>query len=268
MADWERKLLEQLKGRALRLGDGDTMPVRRWRARLRSKGFTVDKTGVFDQSLKNATRVAQMAAKVEADGAVGPTTWNAVGKLKKETAPPKPPSQLTVRDCRHGKAGFPIHTSKKWDTRSIVQIHSLLGHYTGNAIPFLADANFHVGTSYLAAGGAPGIAYTLGVNKNGEVDVFNDWFSITWHCDGGFNTATLGIVFQGGEEGPNAAQKKALTLLVEALRAGTFAVGNETWPKMDLPLTTHRHVNTTSCPGTKGEAFYRSLGRFTTTPKK
>lgn len=268
MEDWERELLEQLQTRALRLGDGDSMPVRRWRARLRSKGFTVDKTGAFDQSLKSATRVAQIAANVEPDGAVGPITWKAVGSLKKQTAPSKPPSALIVRDCRHGKAGFPVHTSKKWGTRSIVAIRSLLGHYTGNAIPFVNDARFHVNSSYLDAGGAPALAYTIGVDKEGKVDVFNDWSSVTWHCDGGFNTATLGIVFQGGEEGPNAAQKKALTLLVEALRAGTFTVGNDAWPKMDLPLTTHRHVNSTSCPGTKGETFYRSLGRFTVNPKK
>jgi hypothetical protein len=268
MEAWEKALLKQLEERPLRLGDGDSMPVRRWRARLRTKGFAVNKTGAFDQALKSATRVGQIAAKVDPDGRVGPITWKAVGKLKKQTAPPRPPSQLKVRDCRKGKNGFPVHATKKWKTRSIVQIRSLLGHYTGNAIPFLNDANFHVRTSYLDPGGAPGIAYTIGVNKDGTVDVFNDWTSVTWHCDGGFNTATLGIVFQGGAEGPNVAQKKVLTLLVEALRAGTFSIGNETWPKMDLPLTTHRHVNSTTCPGTKGEAFYRSLGKFTTSPKK
>lgn len=113
MEAWETALLEQLKKDALPMGDGDSMPVRRWRARLRSKGFTVSQTGAFDQALKNATRVAQIAAKVEPDGAVGPTTWKAVGKLTKETAPPKPPSELKVRDCRHGKAGFPVHATKK-----------------------------------------------------------------------------------------------------------------------------------------------------------
>ena len=268
MEKWETELLKQLQADAMRLGDGDSMPVRRWRARLRSKGFAVNKTGKFDQALKNATRVAQIAAKVEPDGAVGPTTWKAVGKLKKQTATPSPPSALKVRDCRNGKAGYPVHASKTWGMRSIVQIRWILGHYTGNAIPFLNDARFHVTSSYLDAGGAPALAYTIGVDKEGKVDVFNDWFSVTWHCDGGFNTATLGIVFQGGEEGPNAAQQKTLKLLVEALRGGTFKVGNETWPMMNLPLTTHRHVKSTTCPGTKGEAFYRSLGRFTVNPSK
>ena len=271
MEKWEIELLKQLQARALRLGDSDSMPVRRWRARLRSKGFAVNKTGKFDQSLKNATRVAQIAAKVDDDGAVGPTTWKAVGKLTNQATPPKPPpppSELKVRDCRKGKNGFPVHSTKKWGTRSIVQLRWLLGHYTGNAIPFVNDARFHVHSSYLDVGGAPALAYTIGVDKEGKVDVFNDWFSVTWHCDGGFNTATLGIVFQGGDEGPNPAQKKALKLLVEALRTGTFKVGSETWPMMNLPLTTHRHVKSTSCPGTKGEEFYRSLGRFTVNPKK
>ena len=268
MENWELKLLEQLQLRALRLGDNDSMPVRRWRARLRTKGFTVNKTGAFDQPLKAATRVAQITAHVDDDGTVGPITWRAAGTLKKQTGPQKPPSELIVRDCRHGQAGFPVHTSKRWGRRSIVELRWLLGHYTGNAIPFVNDALFHVNTNYLDAGGAPALAYTIGVDKEGKVDVFNDWVSVTWHCDGGFNTATLGIVFQGGDEGPNPAQRKALKLLVEALRTGTFSVGSETWPMMNLPLTTHRHVKPTGCPGAKGEAFYRSLGQFTVKPKK
>jgi hypothetical protein len=172
-----------------------------------------------------------------------------------------------VIDCRPGKRGYPKHATKTWGRRSILEIDYLLGHYTGNSTPFIGDARFHVGSDYLDEGGAPALAYTGGVEKNGDILVFNDWWDVTWHCDGGFNTRSLGFVFLGGEEGPTPAQKKALQWLVTALRTGTFKLpGEAAWPAMNFPLTTHRHVRATSCPGAKGEAFYRTLGRFTATP--
>lgn len=269
MKTWELQFIARLTKKPLRLNDPDAMPVRRWRSRLRAKGWTsVAKTGPFDGKLLTATKAAQLAAGVSVDGVVGPKTWNGVGKLPNVAAPPKPPvvAKPKVLDCRDGRRGYPKHPTKNWGTRSIVQIRFICGHYTGNSVPFLNDAKFHVGSDYLDEGGAPAIAYTVGVEKNGDVLVFNDWFDITWHCDGGMNTATLGIVFLGGEEGPTDAQKRSLKYLVQAIREGTFKVGTEVWPKMDLPLTSHRHVRATSCPGTKGEAFYRTLGRFDSSP--
>lgn len=269
MKKWERDFIARLTRKPLRLGDPDAMPVRRWRARLRAKGWTsVPRHGPFDARLRTATRVAQMAAGVTADGVVGPITWKGVGKLKRQPPAPKPPAKWKPRviDCRDGRQGFPRHASRRWGRRSILSLRHLCGHYTGNLSSFLADARFHVYSSYLTRGGAPAIAYTIGVERNGDIRVFNDWHDITWHCDGGKNTSTLGIVFLGDARGPTTAQKRALKWLIPALRNGTFKVGRETWPRMNLPLTSHRHITSTSCPGDKGERFFRSLGRFDTNP--
>lgn len=272
MKTWEVKYIEQLGLRPLKLGDDDTLAVRRWRERLRAKGWTsIAKTGGFSKQLETATKVAQLAAGAKPDGVVGPITWRAVGKLAAPgivIPPVNPVWKPNVIDCRRGRMGFPSHKMRRWDTRSIVQIKYLLGHYTGNLSTFLADANYHVFTDYLSVGGAPAIAYGIGIERDGDILVFNDWHDVTWHCDGGFNTATLGFVFLGDEGGPNFAQRRSLRWLIPALRDGRFRVAGILWPKMDLPLTSHRRVKKTGCPGDKGEDFFRSLGRFDATPTK
>lgn len=257
-----RAYLSRLSRRPLRVGDADTQDVRRWRARLRAKGFEVAEHGAFDKPLHSATVVAQHWAGVTADGLVGPATWRAVGRKQRTRHPVtvirnKVAARPKIIDARNGKAGFP-RGRRSWGKRSRSSIKAILGHYTGGPASFLADAHFHVDTDYLAAGGAPAIAYHLGVDRDGTVYVFNDFDSVTWHCDGGHNTDTLGIVFRGGAEGPSTAQRKSLEWLVRALAHGTLGYS---YPEMPDVLTTHRHVNATSCPGELGEAFYRATAR-------
>jgi hypothetical protein len=272
MKEWERVLIERLQRTPLKRGDPDGVPVRRWRTRLRNRGFVVPKTGAFDLPLENATKAAQIAARVEADGRVGPPTWNAVGRLAPVPhGPPGPaPSEKPrIVDCRRGKNGFPRHPTKRWDRRDRAAIKHVCGHYTGNSIPFLSDARFHVTSDYLDEGGAPAIAYCLGVDKEGTLFVFNDWQDVVWHCNNGFNTSTLGIVFQGGKEGPNAAQRRVLRWLFKNLRSGKFeAKRGERWPAFPKATTVHRRVNSTTCPGDKGEDFYASLGHFVARPTR
>jgi peptidoglycan hydrolase-like protein with peptidoglycan-binding domain len=258
LAAFERSLRRD----PLRLGDPDSLRVRRWRARLRRKGFVVDAMGEFDRRLLNATRAAQSWAGVTPDGIVGPLTWRAVGRKTRTPRPVATARAIAGRprviDARNGKAGFPRHPYKKWGKRSRGAILALLGHYTGGPASFIADARFHVRTDYLDEGGAPALAYAIGIDKSGDVYVFNDFDDVTWHCDGGRNTVTLGIVFRGGAEGPNLAQRRALKWVYKALVTGTFGYG---YPKMPNLTTTHRHVKATSCPGNVGEEFYRAIAR-------
>lgn len=239
--------------------------MRQWQTLLRSKGFVVKADGIYGPKTRNATLVAQRWARVAADGVVGPVTWRAVTAKKRTKRPAATARNLLGRkpkiiDARNGKAGFPHHAARNWEPRAASEIRAKLGHYTGGPASFLSDANFHVHSDYLTKGGAPAIAYHLGVDKDGTLFVFNDWNLITWHCDGGHNTDTLGVVFRGGAEGPTVAQRKTLTWLWKQLAAGTFrpAAHEGVWPRLQAS-TTHQHVNATSCPGVKGEAFYRSV---------
>lgn len=268
MKPWERDLLDRLRRRPLKLGAAG-LDVDRWRARLRRKGFEVAAKGRFDLALRNATMVAQAWAGVAGDGLVGPVTWTAVG-AKQGGAGLIPSLQNLARprvlDCRYGRNGYPIHHSKRWATRDASQITMKVGHYTGGPASFLADASFHVRSGYLDDGGAPAIAYHLGVDKDGTLLVFNHWNVVVWHCDGGRNTDTLGIVFRGASEGPNAAQKRTLRWLWRQLEGGAFQPfkSEPPWPRV-VRSSTHRHIRSTSCPGEKGEAFYLSISaRFET----
>jgi hypothetical protein len=259
---------DAIRGNALRKGDTGAI-VRFWQLLLRDKGFVVDTDGVFGDKTLHATLVAQKWAGVEADGLVGPVTWQAVEEKERTKRPATTIGNISktvlgqspkIIDARDGRAGFAKHPTRTWERRTGAQILAKLGHYTGGPASFQSDAHFHVTSDYLTKGGAPAIAYTLGVDKDGTLFVFNDWQSITWHCDGGRNTATLGIVFRGAAEGPSAAQKATLRWLWKNLSGGTFQpiVGGAPWPKI-VPSTTHRHVNATTCPGESGEAFYRQI---------
>lgn len=244
--------------------------VTRWQQLLRDKGFVLDVDGIFGPKTLSATKAAQAWAAVTIDGVVGPITWNAVER-KTRTRRPITVIRNTILatprivDARNGKAGFPHHPYKTWRSRSHVE--AVVGHYTGGPASFVADANFHVKSSYLDAGGAPALAYHLGVDKDGTLFVFNDWQSITWHARSA-NTKGLGVVFRGGSEGPTAAQAKTLRWLLRQIAAGTFqpVKAEPRWPKIAV-TTTHRHITATSCPGERGEVFYRAnpAGRFVTT---
>jgi putative peptidoglycan binding protein/N-acetylmuramoyl-L-alanine amidase-like protein len=250
----------------LKLGSSGKV-VRWWQELLKRKGYMVDVDGKFGPKTLNATRAAQAWAGVKIDGIVGPTTWQAVDAKKRTRRPlstvrnvVRPPGvSPKILDCRPGRNGFP-NGPGDWSRRIAKKIVAKLGHYTGGPGSFLGDARFHTGSSYLTAGGAPALAYHIGVDKDGTLMIFNGWDEITWHCDGGHNGDTLGIVFRGGSEGPSLAQRRTLTWLWKQLGAGTFRPfkAEKIWPRL-VPSTTHRHVNSTSCPGEKGEAFYRSI---------
>jgi len=273
---WEREFIVRLSANPLELGDPNSPRMDLWRARLRSKGFVLAGFGrPFDKPLQSATIVAQLAAGVTPDGIVGPVTWKAVGKLRKKRRPIVATRALVpgfkpkVIDCRDGRNGFPVHAWKRWDPRPAGSLRYKLGHYTGNEVPFINDASFHVRTDYLDQGGAPSIAYGAGVDRSGAVLVFNDPWVTTWHCDGGFNSYTYGIAFQGGTSGPNAAQRKTLRWLYRELERGFSPRKGEKWKPLPARDTVHRKVNSTSCPGDIGEAFYRRISlAFTDRPTK
>lgn len=263
MRSWEKELLRRLRTGPMSLGDRNSARVDLWRARLRSKGFVIAGFGKpFDRSLRSATIVAQLAAGADPDGIVGPETWTKVGKLRKQRRPVTTIRNLvrpSVLDCRSGRNGYPIHAWKRWDLRPSGRLRYKLGHYTGNDVSFINDARFHVTTDYLDEGGAPSIAYGIGVDTDGTVLVFNDPTVTTWHCDGGFNSYTYGIAFRGGTRGPSAVQRRSLRWLYRALEAGFEPRKGERWAPLPARDTVHRKVSATSCPGDVGERFYRSI---------
>jgi hypothetical protein len=240
--------------------------VRLWQRLLIAKGFALEPDGIYGRRTEHATRVAQEWAGLPATGVADPETWRVVAKLRPKRHPIQTTRALLKRpkiiDARNGRAGFPVHPSRRWDGRALSAIKAQLWHHTGGPATFLADARFHVTSSYLARGGAPAIAYTLGIDRSGTLYVFNDPTSVTWHCDGGHNSDTLGVVILGNLQStpPTLAQKRTAVWLMRALEQGTFAPFGGRWPRLTR-TTTHRHVNSTTCPGDAGERFIRTKAR-------
>ena len=88
---------------------------------------------------------------------------------------------LTVKDLR-GK--LPSHASKSFARRDPSKLKGLTGHHTagptGTYERFLAVAEYHVGPNHVSSTGAPGILYTLGIDKDGVVCIFHDLEVATW----------------------------------------------------------------------------------------
>lgn len=257
-----------IRRRALRWGDTGA-DVRAWQTLLRAKGYAIDVDGVFGTKTYNATRVAQEWAGVATTGGVGVHTWTAVAN-KRRTRRPLSTLRHILRprgmrpkiiDARAGRAGFPRHPRRRWGRRPPNALRYFVGHYTGGPGSFVADARFHVYSPYLSPGGAPAIAYAIGVDLDGTVFVFNDWNEVTWHC--GWNIPTLGVAGRGGGAFTRP-QRRSLKWVYRALQEGTFGFG---YPRLALAGTVHRHVTPTSCPG-PNEPFFRSLtSRYTARPR-
>lgn len=236
--------------------------VKTFQKLLDNRGFTIKPDGIFGPSTTSAYRVAQIAVGVDPHRLfenVGPIIWERIGKLKRVKGSKvavlrwKP----KVLDCRAGQHNMARHKVKHWGHRNWAGVDYVLGHYTGNQVPFASDAAFHVHTNYLSPGGAPAIAYHLGIDRSGVVYIFNQHDDLCWHCNGGANTNTLGVVFQGNADGMTLAQRKSLDWLLKQLQAGKLGYGYPKLPRQGA--TTHRHVKPTSCPGETGEAQYRKI---------
>ncbi|MFG1976931.1 N-acetylmuramoyl-L-alanine amidase [Nonomuraea fuscirosea] len=70
---WPGRYLQYKPGKAMMTG----ADVKTWQQWLKSHHYTVAVDGAFGPMTSAATKVAQRALKVTADGIVGPSTWNA-----------------------------------------------------------------------------------------------------------------------------------------------------------------------------------------------
>jgi len=229
-----------------------------WQRMLIHRGFVLTESGVFDKPTTSATHVAQAFVGLTEFSTVGPKTWELVDKLPRRDKPPVtiPKFRPKVVDVRKGQNGFVIHPSKRWGKRNWNAVRGVLGHYTGGPATFQNDARFHVQSNYLDQGGAPAIAYHAGIDYDGTIFIFNDGDDLTWHCDGGQNAVWYGVVFRGNATGMTFNQRRSMKWLVAALRDGKLLGA----PALKQHrATTHKHVNSTSCPGVKGEEQYRSI---------
>ena len=143
-------------------------------------------------------------------------------------------------------------------------IHQTLGNYTLEGV-----AKYHTSKKcHLAAGGVESIAYTIGIRRNGEVAVLNDFSRSTWSqgcraIEGDENALYIAVVLEGlfeyeGCINPNAKeptpeQMTSLLLLWEYCK--------DTWGWKADQIYGHYHFGKPACPGKTLKVVIEALKR-------
>ena len=127
---------------------------------------------------------------------------------------------------------MPVHSHLRWTNRPIDSINMIVIHQSATTATYEQVARAHSTPgpqNHLSINGAPGIAYHLGIDKDGSILQFNHFTNITWHCKR-FNLKSIGINVRGdfsgngwkGKEEPTQAQLDSLQWLISYLYTTTF----------------------------------------------
>ena len=101
------------------------------------------------------------------------------------------------------------HESKRFRSRSLVQIRGGVFHQTAGGDDPYATARYHVGPNHVSQTGCPALLYTFYVRQDGEIYFANDLEAVTWSQGGkgspvpgtDANTNFLAIVLGGAFDG-------------------------------------------------------------------
>lgn len=154
---------------------------------------------------------------------------------------------LAVEDYR--KQGH--NAEKKWRRRGIEELQGLVVHQTAGGDDVRRLIAYHTQPNHISDTGLPGAAYTLFVNKRGDVYLLNDFEDVTWShgykaLPGDENRMYLSICFGGrfrpaGKGRPTAAQLDVLHRV--------WAMFKAEFGFTDLDLYGHCDFGKPNCPG-------------------
>ncbi len=122
---------------------------------------------------------------------------------------------------------LPWHPTRRWDNRQLSSIQRVILHQSATPATYEQINKAHITpgqNNHLSTAGCPHVAYHIGIRKNGDVLLMNDFIDITWHCKGA-NSLSIGVNIQGdfpgngwkGSEQPTDEQMKSLNLLLYRL---------------------------------------------------
>jgi N-acetyl-anhydromuramyl-L-alanine amidase AmpD len=104
---------------------------------------------------------------------------------------------------------LPWHESRKWKTRPLEYIQTVIVHQTAARGQEFKDINrYHItpgNNNHVTKKGAPHICYHYGIDKDGTCYKFNDEKYITWHCKGQ-NAKSIGVLVNGLFRGPRGLE--------------------------------------------------------------
>lgn len=143
-----------------------------------------------------------------------------------------------------------------FERRTLGEKRGLVVHYSGppvgdraNTLAVLqAEARYHVGKNWAAAGDAPlygdGLMYHVAVGDDGTAWLCRDPEAVLWHC-GAWPQNALALAVHvpvGGEQRATPAQLATLLRIADEWRSATGTPLSEVWG--------HQELSPTACPGT------------------
>jgi len=178
-------------------------------------------------------------------------------------------AKIKIYDIREE---LPRHKTRKWNRRKIneilnVLVHQGAGHARAASAPGVDCKNtesvnlYHINPNHVSKKGCPRICYLFSIERDGKIEMCNDYQDITWHSGhsklGMRNRDTIGIIVCGnfsgrywkGSQEPTEAQLKSLKLLCEYLIEDPALKNITGWDK----IKGHCDANSgkPDCPGTE-----------------
>lgn len=159
-------------------------------------------------------------------------------------------------DVRHLLATANRHGHGPRERRLLSQKRGLVLHYsgppvanrTGTLAVLQAEARYHVGKNWAAAGQPPvygdGLMYHVAIGDDGVRYLCRDLDTVLWHC-GAWPQNALALSVHipiGGQQRATQAQRASLIALIDEWRVATGTPLSDIWG--------HQELQPTSCPGT------------------
>lgn len=170
---------------------------------------------------------------------------------------------LTFEDLRGKLATGP----GDWGLRDPAKLQGLVLHQSLSDGSIESVARYHAGSnSHLKKGGAPSIAYALGIDDGGRVCLLNDLEARPWSQGykdrpGDENAQFLSLMFTGYFRGPGVDNAGAGEPTFAQLRSlmGLWEVLKPIWGWQNDCLWGHYHFGKPACPGTTFQAVIEAI---------
>jgi len=99
---------------------------------------------------------------------------------------------------------LPWNPARKWQTRSLSMIDTIIVHQTAAVATLESVNNYHITpspTNHISIQGCPHICYHYAINPDGQCYKLNEETDITWHAKS-YNSRSIGILVNGKFRGP------------------------------------------------------------------
>jgi len=160
-------------------------------------------------------------------------------------------AELPVTDLRHR---LPRHESRAWGKRDPAGIQGVVYHHAASTGTFEAVANYHIKPNHISSRGLPSISYTMGIDTDGTIALFNDFVWRTYSQGyskrpGDENAEFMAVLIRGNLWSPHNPNGHDPTEKQLFSAAALYDWLHRNWGLHPSMLFGHYHFGKALCPG-------------------